>query len=186
MSKPTDAVFWNLKVFINMQSCEIQKAQMYQYWVMLQIWISNWNKLYIVILSSGGQKVPINALNLSGSVIVQLKTTEQYFSLAFNRSEWQLQGAAKRAHLTCRRNEPAVVCVMIDLRVVFTDKFVQWLVLWSIAAENWYSYLKGMKYRLNLIYTASFRYISNQWSKFLLDCAQHKIVRCDINFVTSP
>lgn len=94
MSKPTDAVFWNLKVFINMQSCEIQKAQMYQYWVMLQIWISNWNKLYIVILSSGGQKVPINALNLSGSVIVQMKTTEQYFSLAINRSEWQLQGAA--------------------------------------------------------------------------------------------
>lgn len=184
MSKPTDAVFWNLKVFINMQSCEIQKAQMYQYWV---IWISNWNKLciVIVILSSGGQKVPINALNLSGSVIVQMKTTEQYFFLAFNRSEWQLQGAAKRAHLTCRWNEPAVVCVMIDLRVVFTDKFVQWLVLWSIAAENWYSYLKGMKYRLNLIYTASFRYISNQWSKFLLNCAQHTIVRCDINFVTS-
>lgn len=86
-----------------------------------------------------------------------------------------------RAHLTCRRNEPAVVCVMIDLRVVFTDKFVQWLVLWSIAAENWYRYLEGMKYRLNLIYTAYFRYISNHWLKFLLDCAKHTIVRCDIN-----
>lgn len=131
--------------------------------IMLEVWISNWNKLCITILSSGGQKVPINALSLSGSVVIQMKATEQYFSLALDRSEWHLQGEANRPHLTCRRYKPAVVCVMIDLGVVFTHKFVQWLVLWSIAAENWHSYLEGMKYRLNLKYTAAFGYVSNHY-----------------------